>query len=325
MPGLFCEVKAYPTIGIVLLGGISDKIERIPLHDSAGIAYTLADENGGYVLTRLLSSHIWQGFVNGKEIDPGDTRSPFKVIRHYREKMKRDGMPPHDASFSFFSENIRILSGSSDAAAASFGKCILEFSDGNIDRDDLENRLRGISESAGRSFRGGLTCTTRQNGRMVTERLLDPEDFSEYRVVGCNFSSSRNPSDNIHSNIVMDPEYGTRVETASARVRKLRDLAREVDVPGIFELAERDTGDYHRIIERCGVTVITGEMRRYIEYLTKLKKTMWVTYIVTGGSNVFTVVEKDRTDIIMEKAGEFHFTPSVLKVAGEPVTVSKNF
>ncbi len=29
---------AFPTIGIVLLGGISDQNRRIPMHDSAGIA-----------------------------------------------------------------------------------------------------------------------------------------------------------------------------------------------------------------------------------------------------------------------------------------------
>ncbi|EQD71309.1 hypothetical protein B1B_04531, partial [mine drainage metagenome] len=35
-----CETLAFPTIGIVLLGGVSDSIKRYPLHNSAGIAYT---------------------------------------------------------------------------------------------------------------------------------------------------------------------------------------------------------------------------------------------------------------------------------------------
>ncbi len=325
MPGYFCEAKAYPTIGLILLGGISNNVERMPLHDSAGFAYTLADDSAGYVSTRVLSSHIWQGFVNGKEIDASDSRSPFKVIRQYYDSMRRPDASSHDSAFSFYSENIGILSGSSDAAAASFGKCIEEFSREALDRSQLENKLRGISESVGRSLKGGLTCTIKQEGNMVTEKLLDAESFSNYRVVGCNFSVARNPSDNIHSNIVKDPDYGERIKTAKSRVEKIRKLAETDDVKGIFELAEKDTEDYHRIIERCGVTVITPEMRKLINFITELKKEIWVTYIVTGGSNVFAVVDKNSTGIIIDNAKKFGFLPHILKVAGSPVTVSKNF
>lgn len=325
MPGTFCETRAYPTIGIILLGGISDQIRRFPLHDSAGIAYMLENGDGGFVTTRMFSSHIWQGFVNGSEVDPKDTRSPFKVIKKYRESMLASVKDPGDTAFSFYSENTRILSGSSDAAAASFGKCIEEFSLGALDESSLEDDLRGISESVGRSLKGGLTATTRVNGRIVTENLVPASAFSDFRIVGCNFSARRNPSDSIHSNIVKSKDYGERVKIAEERVAMVRKLAAEHRYRDIFELAETDTEDYHRLIESVGVRVITDEMRSFIDHLKAIRGSIWCSYIVTGGTNVFVVVNAGETDRITESSGKFGFTPSILKIAGPPVTLNKNF
>ena len=38
MEKYYVEVKAYPTIGILLLGGVSDNKKRLPRHTTAGIA-----------------------------------------------------------------------------------------------------------------------------------------------------------------------------------------------------------------------------------------------------------------------------------------------
>lgn len=59
---------AYPTIGIILLGGISDPMRRRPLHLSAGIAYT-SDDGRTMVRTRLFYASPRRGTVNGAEID----------------------------------------------------------------------------------------------------------------------------------------------------------------------------------------------------------------------------------------------------------------
>ncbi len=51
----YVEARAYPTIGIILLGGVSDEINRLPLHTTAGIAYTGLN-NEIYVKTDLYIS-----------------------------------------------------------------------------------------------------------------------------------------------------------------------------------------------------------------------------------------------------------------------------
>ncbi|MCL4314350.1 MAG: diphosphomevalonate decarboxylase [Candidatus Thermoplasmatota archaeon] len=325
MPGTFCETRAYPTIGIILLGGISNNTRRFPLHDSAGVAYMLDDGSGGFVTTRMFSSHIWQGFVNGKEVNAMDTRSPFKVIKKYRDSMLASVKDPADTAFSFYSENTGILSGSSDAAAASFGRCIEEFSRGELDESVLEDDLRGISESVGRSLKGGLTATFAVNGRIITENLAPASAFSDFRIVGCNFSANRNPSDIIHSNIVRSERYADRIRTAGERVASVRMLAQEHRYSDIFELAQKDTEDYHNLIESVGVRVINHEMRSFIDYLKTIRDRTWCSYIVTGGTNVFAVVNHEDTDKITELSERFGFTPYILKIAGAPVTLQKNF
>lgn len=55
----------------------------------------------------------------------------------------------------------------------------------------MEDDLRMISESVGRSLFGGLTITDPDKG-LRTERLLDARDFSQYRIIACRFSEKRN-------------------------------------------------------------------------------------------------------------------------------------
>lgn len=291
----YSEAKAYPTIGVILLGGISDKTKRIPMHVSAGFAYTSLDEKIE-VRTRLaINRGSPYGYLNGDSVEYSETgRSPFVILNHYKDRilghMGLEGK--RDLSISFDSKNYGVLSGSSDAGAAAMGRCVEEMSGGIEDMVSFENELRAISESVGRSLHGGLTVTWADGKVSRTERLLGPEAFRDIVVIGCRFNVTRNPSDRIHENAVTSVDYPKRIERTAEKAKRIVELAESRDIRGIFDIAHDDTNEYHKLIESVGVRVITPEMRVLMDKIDELRKESWLSYIVTGGSNVFVIAEK---------------------------------
>lgn len=304
-----CETLAFPTIGIVLLGGVSDSSKRYPLHNSAGIAYT-SEEHDIYTRTRLFYANEPSVTINGNRVDPVDPRAPFHLLSRYSSKsaeVKRN--------LSVYSQNNGIISGSSDAGAAALAKAAQEmFCISDI--QSLENDFRSISESVGRSLHGGLTVTEIVDGVPITRRLLGPEDFSNFVIIAFMFSTTRNPSDTIHSNIVKSPNYGKRISSTAKKCMNLKELAAKKDVKGIFELAMNDTDEYHSLLESVGVHVINDEMCDLIKKLKKQSGNFWRAYIVTGGTNVFVATERQNASKLQEMADSLNIPNKKLVVAG---------
>lgn len=310
---IITQSRAYPTIGIVLLGGISDDQRRYPLHPSAGISYTSTDGRI-YTETSIVTDRERVALFNGREIDR-TYRSPIKVLEKYDNRI-RESLHSLNGELGFMSENRDIPSGSSDSGAAALGRCIMNLCK-DIDQAELENDLRVVSESVGRSLVGGLTVTLVENGIPKTKRLLGPSAFAGYRIIACRFRHERRPSDDIHKNIVKSPLYSERITRTEERVRELEKLAGNSDIEGIFDMAQMDTEDYHYILESTGIRIITDEMRRLIQRLKLLSRDRWNRYIVTGGNNVFVAVREGEESAIIREAMESLSIPVVLRVAGE--------
>lgn len=322
MEKYYVEVKAYPTIGILLLGGVSDNQKRLPRHTTAGIAYTGLNDDI-YVKTNMYLSDKKSGIINGKEVSPDSQRSPFVVIDKYKHEILM--RHPEYSEVSFISENKNVISGSSDAGAAAIGECIQSIFEYNINIFNFENDLQQISESAGRSLFGGFTINHANGKESLTDEILGPEEFEDYVIVGCKFSEQRKPSDVIHRNIINHEKYAERVKNSELRSKELEKLASNGDIKGIFETAERDTIEYHSMLRDVGVSIITDDMEKFIEKVKELKNDFWNAYIVTGGTNVFVAVEKENMEKVKKAAIEFKSEPVYLKVAGKPDVISKNF
>ncbi|EQD56508.1 mevalonate pyrophosphate decarboxylase, partial [mine drainage metagenome] len=125
------------------------------------------------------------------------------LINLYEDKIKSKF---HKNNIYFESRNENILSGSSDAGAAAIGKCI-EFLLPGEDKFLLENNLRKISESVGRSIFGGLTVTEVNNNLTKTTNILNTEEFFGFTILSFTFQHERKPSDEIHFNIKKLDEY----------------------------------------------------------------------------------------------------------------------
>ena len=324
----YSESRAYPTIGVILLGGISDKIKRMPMHTSAGFAYAGLEEEIS-VSTRVFVNRSRPfGFLNGEEVKYSATgRSPFVILNHYKDRIIKnlDLGKEKDLSISFRSQNFGVLSGSSDAGAAALGSSVQDMSGGIEDLISFENELRAISESVGRSLHGGLTVTWADGKYCRTERLLGPEAFREYAIIGCRFNVTRNPSDRIHENVIHNKDYPKRIENTASKGKELVKMAEDRDIKGIFDLAHKDTGEYHKLIESAGVNVITPEMRKLMNLVDEMRKADWLSYIVTGGSNVFVVTEKGDLKDRLVDLREHCDSISLLKVADKAEVTSKSY
>ncbi len=306
------KASAHPTMGIVLLGGLKNSDSRFPFHDSAGIAYSLKDKESASRTELIISDSQKESFINGQKVEPTGSRSPFKALDPYRnEIIKKNGLP----YISVNSWNENILSGSSDSGAAALMKCLVQALP-EIDVKNLEIEMRKVSESVGRSYYGGLTVTENHE-KPVTSRILDESEFSDYSIISAVFPHTRKPSDDIHFNQPESPEYVMRVKRANQRVERLRTLAENHDIEGIFELAMEDTDDYHNLNDKVGVHILTEHMRSLLHEIRIWRSDVWMTYIVTGGNSVFIPCHKKDAGEIIKRVAFFTGTMHELKVAGK--------
>lgn len=322
----YSESEAYPTIGVILLGGISDKMRRVPMHTSAGFAYEGLDEQIKVETRVVVNKGTQYGSLNGKIVGFSNTgRSPFVTLNRYKEKiLENHGIKDSEMSISFSSDNYGVLSGSSDAGAAALGSSLNDLCGGVPDFMEFEDQLRSISESVGRSLHGGLTITWADGKSARTERILDPSDFNDYAIIGCRFNVRRKPSDRIHESQVTSPDYHKRTASALEKGKQIMKLAEDKDIKGIFELGHHDTAEYHKLNESVGVRIITPGMKDLMKLVDELRKSSWLSYIVTGGSNVFVATErknlKENTDILKEHCDGI----SILKVAEKAHVISRS-
>ncbi len=310
MKSVTVKASAHPTMGIVLLGGLSDPVLRLPYHNSAGICYSLADKESIAETSLTITDDEMENTLNGERINTEDTRSPFKFIDLYKNQINKK----YKGNIYFNSENRNIISGSSDAGAAALGKCISWILP-DINNDELELNMRKVSESAGRSYYGGLTVTEGIH-KPLTRQILDETKFNEYRILSVVFPHKRKPSDDIHFNQPKSDYYKKRILNADQNVITLKELAEKNEIRKIFELAMRDTDDYHYLNSLVDVKIVTDEMKSLMERVQEIRRKFWVTYIVTGGNSVFLVSDKKNVETVKDIALDHSKEIYLLKVAG---------
>lgn len=310
MKSVTVKASAHPTMGIVLLGGLSDPVLRLPYHNSAGICYSLADKESVAETSLTITDDEMENTLNGERINTEDTRSPFKFIDLYKNQINKK----YKGNIYFNSENRNIISGSSDAGAAALGKCISWILP-DINNDELELNMRKVSESAGRSYYGGLTVTEGIH-KPLTRQILDETKFNEYRILSVVFPHKRKPSDDIHFNQPKSDYYKKRILNADQNVITLKELAEKNEIRKIFDLAMRDTDDYHYLNSLVDVKIVTDEMKSLMERVQEIRRKFWVTYIVTGGNSVFLVSDKKNAETVKDIALDHSKEIYLLKVAG---------
>ncbi|MHB1440690.1 MAG: mevalonate-3-kinase [Cuniculiplasma sp.] len=311
---------AHPTMGIVLLGGLSDPVKRLPFHNSAGICYSLVGKDSVSRTTLTISDEKMESTLNGKPIDQDDSRSPFKLINTYHGQITRKF---GERGIYFNSVNENIISGSSDAGAAALGRCVFSILP-DINLNELELNMRMVSESAGRSYYGGLTITEGID-KPFTRQILNEEYFKNFRILSAVFPHERKPSDDIHFNQPKSLYYKKRIENANRNVETLKVLSSNKDISGIFDLAMNDTDDYHYVNGLVNVHIVTEAMKNLMDEIREIRKRFWISYIVTGGNSVFLITAKTDTEKAKELALNHTKELYELEVSGKSRVVHTTF
>ena len=319
--------RAYPAIGVLLLGGLKDWERRVPAYSNAGISVT---DNCECVRTETLVERLPQeneiqlsifDVVEGKEIR--------KNLDNKRiDDMKKMVLALQDLAglrvgLKITSRNFGIISGSSDSGACALALAVSNMFDLKLDAKVTDIARQG-SESVYRSLLGGLSLTEIISNNCHASLLLSNEQLQDLTIFVIGFKEiNRHSSDEIHQTIVKHPDFPKRVASRSKMVEELKEAAKKRDIIRIMQIAEQDTMNFHYLLEWCGLRVIKDRMFEALNYVRQLRENGHQAYfIITGGSAVNVLcLKKDSREISKELTKRF---PAVeYKVAGPASIVQK--
>lgn len=276
---------AYPTFGVLLLGGIRDKLSRLPLYPTAGLTYS-----DGTARTRSRATATPD--ARGIEIvEAGSTQPGSKESAMHRMAARIVELAGgSETGIRIESANCRIPSGSSDSAAASIGLATATLLGAELPARTLVEAIQLGSESAFRSYYGGLTLTSVVGASTVTRPLLGPSELSGLRIAGLEFGRRKFSADQIHERMVLHPRFPERVVAAERKAKALEQRAAARDLRGILDLAQQDSAEFHELLREVEVRVISDEMAAVTRAVESLRASgVPAGWVVTGGSNVFVL------------------------------------
>lgn len=303
---------AYPTIPILLLGGLKNAEKRIPFYSTIGLAVTDVDEKVRTETTVELSkSHQKiELFVNGEKATGKRGNDMKKIADLLRKKAnKKVGM-------NIYSTNYDIITGSSDSGAAALSLAVMDALELSIDKDELADIARLGSESVYRSLVGGLSLTKVEGLKCNATQLASPEQLKDFVIYAIPFSGTRHSADEIHNKIVKHPEFSDRVKNMDEKVNQIKKALKENNLIRIMQIAEEDAMNFHYLLEWVGVRVIKDPMYEATNYVRELREIGYKVYFTVAGGNMVYVYST------REESEEFQFLKGFLfrtlryKVAG---------
>jgi len=276
---------AYPTIPILLLGGLRDPARRIPFYSTMGLAVT---DLKGEVRAETTVERAPSGIsftLNGSPVSGKRGRDMVRMVRLLCRKARYTG------GLSISSANHNIVTGSSDAGAAALATAVADLLGLHIPMGELAEVARMGSESVYRSLYGGLSLTEVKRGRCVAIQLASPEKLKDWRIFAIPFTElgARHSADEIHERIVRHPHFPERVCSRPGMVRRIRAALRAVDLERVMQLAEEDAMNFHYLLEWVGVRVIKDPMFAACNLVRMMREEKGIRawFTVAGGNMVY--------------------------------------
>ncbi len=306
---------AYPTIPVLLLGGLKNREKRIPFYTTMGLAVTDDRES---VRTETVVSGGQGGqvefFINGERLVkvPG-TRSEdiFRAIDILRSRAGYHG------GLRIYSNNYNIVTGSSDAGAAALVTAISDFFGLDIEKDELMEIGRFASESVYRSMVGGLSLTEVVGERCRARQVASEGDLRDFRIFAIPFEGERYSADTIHEKIVTHPQFWERVEGREEVVSRALRAVEKNDLVELMRIAEEDAMNFHYLLEWVGVRVIKDPMYEVTNCVREMRETgVQVYFTVAGGNMVYVYCTVRDEEEVGEKLKKYRALK--YKVAGPP-------
>jgi len=311
--------RAFPTIPIVFVS--SAHPDRIPLHNSMGLAVTDKDEKT-YVETKVefRDDGNVSFILNGKELPRERMVDVVKVVNIFKE------LSGEKRGVHIESNNYNIYSGSSDAGAAALVFALNDLYGTELDVDRLAEISMKISESSIRSVYGGLNeINVDGYPRVYGKQIASPEDLKEWRIFAVGFNyPSRVSAQEIFQVTRANPFYDMRLKMIPQWIARIKWGLLKRDWDMVLKAAEENCHNAHQLLEYMDVYARRKEMLNVCYDVVHMRKEKGLkAYWTAGGGNVINVFSwGPDADKVLELLKEKGYPVVEYKVAGGPKKVA---
>lgn len=274
---------AFPTIPVVFVSSV--RHDRVPLHDTMGMAVTDANEDTRSETTaEALQENRVEFLLEGKPVDARKQRDIERVVHVFQDAAgTKKGV-------SMQSSNYKIYSGSSDSGAAAIVVALNELYGTDFPVEKLAELSMIISESGIRSVYGGMNAIfihpTLHGGQIASE-----QDLKDLRIFAMGFDyETRVSAEEIFQLTRSNPFYEYRLKAVPMWIAKVKLGLLRKDWHTVFSVAEENCSNAHYLIESSGKRCRRREMMNAVIDVEEIRDSGLPVYWTAGGGRVINAI-----------------------------------
>ena len=275
---------AYPTIPIVFVSSVHP--DRIPLHNSMGLAVTDLKEETRVETEVVVSGNGIEFILNGNPIEKEKMRDILRIVKVFE---KNSGSKVKGLKIK--SDNYRIYSGSSDAGAAALVVALDAIFETEMTTDELAEISMMLSESSIRAIYGGLNeLNVDGYPKFYGKLIADENDLKDIRIFAIGFDyPSRVSAEEIFHACRKNPFYEYRLKMIPQWIAKIKLGLLHSDWHAVFSAAEDNCANAHYLYESMGLRSRKKEMMNAVIDVEEIRASGLPCYWTAGGGKVINV------------------------------------
>ncbi|MBS3056999.1 MAG: hypothetical protein J4415_00025 [Candidatus Diapherotrites archaeon] len=317
----FVKAVAYPTIPIIFVASVDE--ERVPLHDTMGLAVTdLEEKTGSETTVEAVPKEEGISFIlEGKPMNDERRMSDIKAVAG--EFMKES---KQEAGLRIESNNYNIFSGSSDSGAAALVVALDEMFGTKFTRQRLAELGNRISESAIRSVFGGMNMYVVSGGNPNGLLLASETELKDLRIFAMGFNyETRVSAQEIFDMCKASPYWEMRMKRVPYWVKEIKEGLAQKDWKRVLSNAEENCANAHYLIESSGKRCRRKEMMLAVIDVEEIRASGLPVYWTAGGGRVINAITfEPYAERVLEELKKRGQKPIEYKVAsGAKVIESK--
>ena len=282
----FVKAVAYPTIPIIFVASVDE--ERVPLHDTMGLAVTdLEEKTGSETTVEAVPKEEGISFIlEGKPMNDERRMSDIKAVAG--EFMKES---KQEAGLRIESNNYNIFSGSSDSGAAALVVALDEMFGTKFTRQRLAELGNRISESAIRSVFGGMNMYVVSGGNPNGLLLASETELKDLRIFAMGFNyETRVSAQEIFDMCKASPYWEMRMKRVPYWVKEIKEGLAQKDWKRVLSNAEENCANAHYLIESSGKRCRRKEMMLAVIDVEEIRASGLPVYWTAGGGRVINAI-----------------------------------
>ncbi|NOX71928.1 MAG: hypothetical protein GXO64_04510 [Candidatus Micrarchaeota archaeon] len=293
---------AYPTIPVVFVSSVHP--DRIPLHNTMGLAVTDLNEETRVETEVEISGKNIEFMLNGKPLEKDKMRDLEKIVKIFEEKSKGNVN-----GLKIESNNYKIYSGSSDAGAAALVVALDALFETKMTKDELAEISMLLSESSVRAMYGGLNeLNVDGYPKFYGKLIADEKDLEGLRIFAIGFDyPTRVSAEEIFHACRSNPFYEYRLKMVPQWIARIKLGILHKDWHAVFSAAEENCANAHYLYESMGLRSRKKEMMNVVIDVEEIRANGLPCYWTAGGGKVINVFswgnEAEKVKKELEKRG----------------------